>query len=196
MILALVVMATAAAPAQSEPVRVRGTIAAVGGDVLTVTTPAGSTKIDLLPKYSVRYIVKTDFAHIAAGSWIGCAARTLPDGTLQAIEIHIFPPGLTPGAGSRPYDLGPSSSMTNGSAGDIDSAQVGSVGAHSLTISYPGGQKTIVVPPTAAVVTYAPADPSALVAGAHVILFADRGSAGEFTASSVSVGKDGLVPPM
>ena len=196
MILALVVMATAAAPAQSEPVRVRGTIAALGGDVLTVTTPAGSTKIDLLPKYSVRYIVKTDFAHIAAGSWIGCAARTLPDGTLQAIEIHIFPPGLTPGAGSRPYDLGPSSTMTNGSAGDIDAAQVKDVGAHTLTITYPDGKKTIVVPPSAVIVKYAPADRAALAPGAHVIFFAARADDGSLSTASINVGKDGLVPPM
>jgi len=195
--LAIVLGWTGVAGAQSSAqVHVRGTVAAYASNVLTVAEPTGPQKIALAPNFKVAYVVKSDFAKVAPGSWIGCTAVPEPDGSLRAVEIHIFPPGLTPGAGSRPYDLGPTSSMTNGSVGDIDSAQVGTVGAHSLTITYPEGKKTVVVTPATAIVTYAPADPAALVPGAHVILFATRAPDGSLSASSVNVGKDGLVPPM
>jgi hypothetical protein len=86
--------------------------------------------------------------------------------------------------------------MTNGSAGDIDAAQVKDVGAHTLTITYPDGKKTIVVPPSAVIVKYAPADRAAIAPGAHVIFFAARADDGSLSTASINVGKDGLVPPM
>ena len=44
--------------------------------------------------------------------------------------------------------------------------------------------------------TYAPADTSALVKGARVNVRATKNADGTLSAGSVSVGKDGLVPPM
>jgi len=45
-------------------------------------------------------------------------------------------------------------------------------------------------------VTYAPADASAIVKGAHVLVRTTKNADGTLTATSVSVGKDGLIPPM
>jgi hypothetical protein len=194
---AVVLALTAGAQAQSQQqVRVRGTIATYAPGTLTVTTPVGTSKIALAPNVRVQDVVKSDFAHIAPGSWIGTAATQLPDGTLRAIEIHVFPPGVTPGAGFHPYDLGASSTMTNGSVDTIGSAQVDNVAAHTVTISYPDGKKTVLVPPSTPVVSFANADASALVRGAHVVLFAMRADDGSLSATNVSVGKDGLIPPM
>jgi hypothetical protein len=194
---ALVLALSAGALAQSpQQVRVRGTIAAYAAGTLTVTTPTGPRTIALTPDVRVQYVVASDFAHIAPGSWIGTAATQLPDGTLRAIEIHVFPPGATPGAGFHPYDLGASSTMTNGSVDTIGSAQVDNVAAHTLAIRYPDGKKTVVVPPGTPVVAFAPAAASALVPGAHVVLFALRADDGSLSATNVNVGKDGLVPPM
>src|ERR1700733_11353647 len=113
---------TAAAFAQgAPPVNVRGVVASLDGNVLTVAAPIGTAtvKINLAPNYTVQYIVKSSLASIAAGSFVGAAAVPQPDGSLRALEIHIFPPGVTPGAGSRPYDLTPTSTMTNGSVDTI-----------------------------------------------------------------------------
>jgi hypothetical protein len=41
-----------------------------------------------------------------------------------------------------------------------------------------------------------PGNPSLLVPGAHVVLTATRQADGTLTADRVTVGKDGLVPPM
>jgi hypothetical protein len=45
-------------------------------------------------------------------------------------------------------------------------------------------------------VTYAPGSIAELKPGAHVILFAQKGSSGALSTSRVQVGKDGLTPPM
>jgi hypothetical protein len=81
--------------------------------------------------------------------------------------------------------------MTNGTVGAV----TGSVG-RTLTVSYQGGEKTIVVPPETPVVTYEPGTKVLLVPGAHVILMGTRAEDGKITATRISVGKDGLVPPM
>ncbi len=190
---------TATAIAQSNPrAHVRGVVVSLDGNVLTVGAPIGSatTKVTLAPDYRVQYVVKSSLAAIAPGSFVGSAAVPQTNGTLRALEVTIFPPGRTPGAGSGPYDLTPTSSMTNGNVDMIGTTKVDNVAARTLTVKYEGGEKTIVVPPDTPIVTYVPADPSALVKGAHVNIFATKDADGTLSTASVSVGKNGLVPPM
>jgi hypothetical protein len=186
---------TTAASAQAQSARLHGTIVAFDANVLTVAIGATTSKVALNPNFTVQYVVKADFSHVAPGSWIGCAAIQLPDGTLRATAITIFPPGRTPGAGSRPYDQGPTSVMTNGAVSNIAEAQVDRVAAHTITITYPDGEKAVAVLPTTPIVTFANADAGALTPGAHVVVFAAKGPDGALSASNVNVGKDGLVPP-
>jgi Domain of unknown function (DUF5666) len=195
----LVALLTSAASAQSAPaVNVRGVVVSLDGNVLTVGAPIGTatTKVTLTPNVAVRYVVKTSLAAIAPGSFVGSAAVPQTDGTLRALEVHVFPPGLTPGQGTTPYDLTPTSTMTNGHVDSIASTKVDKVDAHTLVVKYDGGEKTIVVSPDTPIVTYAPADASAIVKGAHVNARAVKNADGTLTAANVSVGKDGLVPPM
>ena len=73
------------------PVRVRGTVASLAGNVLTVNGIIGApTKITLAPNVNVTYLVKTSLDEVAAGSFIGTAAEPQPDGTLKALEIQVF----------------------------------------------------------------------------------------------------------
>jgi hypothetical protein len=95
------------------------------------------------------------------------------------------------GEGHRPFDLQPSSTMTNGTVGSV----TGSVG-RTLTVTYADGAKTIVVPPDTPVVTYEPGSRALLVPGAHVIVMGFEAAEGQLSATRISVGKDGLVPPM
>ena len=166
--------------------------------MLTVGAPIGSatTTIKLAPDYRVQYIVKSSLAEIKPGSYVGSAALPGPNGTLRAIEVHYFAPGFTGRAFSSPYDLGPTSTMTNGNVENIGTTKVDNVDAHALTIKIDNGEKTIVVTPETPIVTYAAADPSALVKGAHVIVRATKNSDGSLSSTGVNVGKDGFVPPM
>jgi hypothetical protein len=196
---ALIVGLTAAASAQgAPPVHIRGVVTALDGNVLTVGAPIGTatTKVTLAPNFKVAYVVKATLASIVPGSYVGTAAIPQTDGSLRAIEVHIFPPGLKPSPGTRPWDLTPTSTMTNGSVDNIGATKVDNVAAGLIKISYEGGEKTVTVPASTAIVGYAPADASALVKGAHVNFFAVKGADGSLSAASVNVGKDGLVPPM
>ncbi len=95
------------------------------------------------------------------------------------------------GEGHRGFDLGPKSTMTNGTVGN----EVKGASGDTLTVAYKGGEKSIVVPPGAPVVMFAPGDKAMLVPGAHVIVQTKAAAGGTLTAERVTVGKDGLVPP-
>jgi Domain of unknown function (DUF5666) len=196
---ALVAALAAAAGAQQDSrVHIRGKIVTLTGNVLTVGAPIGdiTTKVTLAPKYTVQYVVKASLNDIKAGSFVGTAAVPQVDGSLRALEVHIFPPGVTPGQGSRPYDLTPTSTMTNGTVDTIAATKVDNVKGGKITVSYEGGSKDVTVSPATPVVTYAPATSEALMPGARVNILATKNPDGSLTATGVSVGKDGLIPPM
>jgi hypothetical protein len=190
---ALAQSAPATAPAPT--VNIRGVVVSLAGNVLTVAAPAPTT-VTLAPNYKVQYVVKTSLSAIAPGSFVGSAALPGPDGTLRAIEVHVFPPGVTTRSFSGPYDLGPTSTMTNGAVENIGATKVDKVDANTLTVKIDNGEKTLVVTKDTPIVTYAPADASAIVKGAHVNVRATKNADGSLTAAGINVGKDGLVPPM
>lgn len=124
---------------------------------------------------------------------MGTAATTQPDGTLVAKDVHIFPESMGgAGEGHRDFDLAPKSTMTNGTVGQ----EMKSTSGNIPTVTYKGGEKSIVVPPDAPVVMFVPGSEAMLVAGSHVRIQARKGGDGTLTAERVTGGKDGLVPPM
>ena len=181
----------AAAPG---PARLRGTIDAVGPDSLDITTRAGSKVQMQLPGTArVVTVVMAKLGDIAPDSYIGTAAAPQPDGTLHALEVHIFPPSMRgAGEGFRPWDLeGGGSTMTNGTVGSL----VGTSG-RTATVRYGDGEKKVVIPDDVPIVAFDPSDRSALKPGEKVVVNGQRAADGILTVASVSVGKDGLVPPM
>jgi hypothetical protein len=51
-------------------------------------------------------VVASDRAHLKDGSYMGITSVSQPDGSLRAIEVHIFPPGeRRSGEGSFAWDL-------------------------------------------------------------------------------------------
>jgi hypothetical protein len=197
-LLVLLAGASAVAGAQDMAPRthVRGTIVSYAAGTLTVTNAGSDTKIALAPNAMINLIVKADASALVSGAYIGTAAVAQPDGTLRAIEVHVFPPGRKPGEGSHPYELGPNSSMTNATIDTIGVTQVDKVAGHQVVLKYEGGEKTIVIPPNTPIVTFAPGDLANLTPGAHVTIFAMKQPDGTLTAANVGVGKDGLIPPM
>jgi hypothetical protein len=192
--LSAALIGTAVAAAAQTPTRIRGTISSVEGTVVHVTpNGGGDDAVTLGATTKVTLVAPTTLDAIKPGSFIGTAARTEADGSLVALEVHVFPESMRgSGEGHRPFDLGPKSTMTNGTVGQ---QVIGKTG-QTLSVDYKGGQKQIVVPPDVPVVTFAPGDAALLVKGAHVIVFAQTGADGALTAANMLVGKDGLVPPM
>ncbi|MCK1627248.1 hypothetical protein IVA87_19135 [Bradyrhizobium sp. 147] len=194
--IAMVALSTYCAVAQKAPVptRVRGTIESVNGDTMQVKSRSGEDfKLHIAADVNVSGITKISLADIKPGSFIGATTVPGPDGSQNAVEVHVFPESMRgTGEGSRPWDLKPNSSMTNATVAE---SVVGNDG-HTLLVKYKDGEKKVFVPDNTPVVTLVPGDKSDLKTGAKVIAFMKQLPDGSFETNRVSVGRDGLTPPM
>jgi hypothetical protein len=182
------------AMAQPAPAaRVRATITAVDGNALSLTARNGDKlMVVLTPDVRVIAVATAKLADIKPGSFIGSAAIPQADGSLKALEVTVFPPAMNgTGEGHYDWDLGKTSTMTNGTVGDlvVSSGRV-------MTVKYKGGEKKIVVPDDVPVVSLEPGNVKMLTPGAHVLVVPVKAADGTLSASRINVGKDGTVPPM
>jgi hypothetical protein len=194
--LALVVAASTSFAQQPQTVRVRGTVEAADGPMLTVKGRDGQTtyKVKMADNVSVRGIVKASLSDIKDNSFIGVTGMPQADGSQKAVEIHIFPEAMRgTGEGHRPWDLQPGSTMTNAAVAQMVKGVDGDV----ITLKYKDGEKKVVVTPQTVIVTYVPGDKGELKPGAKIFIAgAAKKEDGTLEAASISVGRDGLTPPM
>ncbi|KAF2393601.1 MULTISPECIES: DUF5666 domain-containing protein [Pseudomonas] len=185
--------AVQAAEAPGMRIGVRGEITGVSADSLKVHANSGeNVVIKLTNDTKVRAVTLANIEDIKPGSYIGSAAIPQDDGTLKALEVHVFPPELAgSGDGHRPFDLAKGSSMTNGSVGDLVVSN-----GRTLTVNYKGGQQKILVPEDVPIVNLMPGDRSLLKVGVKIVTFVTQSADGTLTAQSISAGKDGVTPPM
>jgi hypothetical protein len=176
------------------PTRVRGTIEGVDGDLIMVKSRSGEdVKLHMSSDMKVVGIIKIALADIKLGSFIGTTTVPGPDGQQNAVEVHVFPEDMRgTGEGSRPYDLRPNSTMTNATVAQ----QVAGTDGQTLMIKYKDGEKKVTVGPDTPVVTYVPGEKADLKAGAKIIAFVKPLPDGSFETNRISVGRDGLTPPM
>lgn len=195
MVAASLVGASHSALAQTPPppIGVRGAITAVSDDSIKVHTNRGEDLIIKINKDTqIRAVTLANITDVKPGSYIGTAATPLPDGSLKALEVHVFPPAMAgTGDGHRAWDLGPKSSMTNGTVGDLVVAN-----GRTLTLKYKGGEKKVVVPDDVPIVNLEPGDRSLLAVGTKVVLFAKKEADASLSAGFISAGKNGVTPPM
>jgi len=187
--------ASAQAPAPA-PLRIRGTIEAVDGPMLTIKARDGSAmKVKLTDNARVTAMVKATLADIKEGTFIGVTAMPQPDGSQKAIGLHIFMEsqhGVVP-ARFSPWDREPGSTMTNA---DVQST-VASVDGQVMMVKYSDGEKKVIVPPNTPVVKFVPGAMSDLKPGAQMIIIAaQKAPDGSITAPAINVGRDGAAPPM
>ena len=183
-----------AARAETTPTRIRGTIEKVEAHAMTVKTRSGDKmEITLVDPLGVLTVKKVDLAAIGSGNYVGIATRNAADGTLQALEVLVFPEAMRgAGEGFYAWDLEPGSMMTNGTVNGAVQAS----SATDLTVNYKDGSKTIQVAKGTPVVTFAPAQRTDVKAGAPVFLGATKGTDGKFSTNRVVVGTEGVAPPM
>jgi hypothetical protein len=189
LVFAVVASMTIAAHAQT-PHRVRGTITALDGDVLSVKTREGKDlKLKLGDKLVVVAAKPMKLEDLKPGDYVGTTTQKRADGALVAVEVHTLPTTAKPG--HTPWDLEPGSMMTNGNVGTVGQA----AGARELKLEYQGGSQTIVVPPTTPIVTNVPADRSALKPGEYVFTTAQVSPDGSMVVQRITVSRDGVKPP-
>ena len=85
------VFGTAAAFAQDTPARVRGTFDKMDGNNLTIQTRSGKeTTVTLKDGAPVVAVTKGAMSDIKSNTFVGITAMAQPDGTIKAVEVHVF----------------------------------------------------------------------------------------------------------
>ena len=192
---AAVLFAFASTLAEAQtPMRIRGTITALEGNVLSVKSRDGKDlKINLADNLTVSGTRTITMADIKPGDYVGSATMKRPDGTLVALEVHLLPAalrGVVP-EGHIPWDLEPGSMMTNATLAAVVQAAAG----REMTLQYKDGSQKILVPEGVPMATTVPGDRSLLIPGAYVFMVAQVAPDGKISAARIQVSKDGVKPP-
>ncbi len=190
---ALALLLPLVAIAQAPPGVARGTIEALSGDTLTLRTDAGETEtIALAKNWNVTVLKPVSVDAIQPGSFIGTAEMPQSRNTGRSLEVHVFPPGVKAGEGHYPWDLRKGSMMTNGTVGKVTARPSGRV----LIVSYPHGERRIIVPKGVPIVEFANGDRSLVRPGIPAFLIVVKTPSGELASSGIAIGENGAKPPM
>jgi len=189
------VLGTAASAQQPPTVRIRGTIEAVDGAMLSIKSREGTDmKVRMTDNVTVFGVAKTELSEIKEGSYIGVTAMPEPDGAQKAVAVHIYPENQRGAAeGFRPWDQRPNSTMTNATVAQT----VKGIDGQNILVKYKDGEKKVIVPPDTPIVAFVAGDKSELKPGAKIIIFgAAKKEDGSLETARVYVGRDGITPPM
>jgi hypothetical protein len=222
LVLAVATLSCSAVIAAPTQERLRGTITSVSaGEILVHTRGGRDVPVMLNGGTNYLQVVKSSLDHIEKDSYIGTATKSIGS-TLVALEVVVFPPSMRgTGEGHYAWDKirdttlasggTTASSMTNGNVSAVAapaatmvnssmtngnvSASASQNGVRQLTVTYKGGQQTIIVPPTTPIVTYRPGTASEVTKGTPVFIKAVK-NGNTVTAQAVAFGIDGVTPPM
>jgi hypothetical protein len=192
-------VSAALAQQQAQTQRLSGTIERVEGNTLYGKGSDGSSiTIKLADNVTVTAVLKATFADIKPGDYVGTGAVPQADGSQKAVELRIFPrPQADGGHYSNEWNGAPNGTMTNGfvqPTGTVGATLAG-VGDPSIVVKYPQGEKRIVIPANAHVVRNAFGTTDDLKAGAVFRApAATKQPDGTYTASAITVGRDGARP--
>jgi len=191
--LIIIVSSNAAALAQ-DTVRVRGTIESIDSSSYVIDARDGAkVKVALAENAQIAAVVKASLADIKQGLFVGVTAMPQADGSLSALEVHIFPEAMRgTGEGHYSWDLRPQSTMTNAIIDEVVTA----VDGQTLTLKYKNGEKKIFVAADTPIVAYVRGDNSDLKPGAKVFIAAVKQPDGSLQGRAWRVGRDGVTPPM
>jgi hypothetical protein len=179
--------------AQAPPGVARGEVAALDHDNLVLKVADGTIKTIALAKdWTVTVLKPVDIDAIQPGSFIGTAEMPQKNGTGRSLEVHVFPPGVKAGEGHYAWDLREGSMMTNGTVGKVTSRANG----RELLVTYPNGQRRIVVPKDVPIVQFANGERALIKPGVPAFLIVVKSPAGELSSNGIAIGADGATPPM
>ena len=93
------------------PVRIRGTVERIDGATSVVKARDGvELKVTVADNAQIAGVIKASLSDIKQNSFVGVTAMPQPDGSLNAVEVHIFPESMRgTGEGHYPWDLQPQS---------------------------------------------------------------------------------------
>jgi|SRR5262245_1413883 len=184
---------------QQQTQRLNGTIERLDGNTIHAKAHDGSAIVlKLADNAGITAVLPATIADLKPGVYVGSGAVPQADGSQKAVEVHIFAqPQRDGGHHYAGWYGAPNGTMTNGFVQPVGTvgATLTGAGDPSIVIKYPDGEKRIVVPANAHIVRYTPGSKDDLKAGAPFrIQAATKQTDGSYTASSISVGKDGGRP--
>jgi hypothetical protein len=183
------VLTWGAADAQTTA-RIRGTITAIDGNVMSVKSRDGrDLKLQLPDNVAVAVAKAIKFEDIKKGDYVGATTMPGSDGSAVAVEVHYL--ATTTPEGQLAWDLQPGSTMTNA---NVDSIVV-AAGKRELTLQHKAGTQKIVVPEGTPLVRAMPGTRADLVSGEYIFAVVQVAADGTMTAPRLQVSKDGVKPP-
>ena len=194
---AIAVILTLSSPslAQQPPASiVRGEILGVEGKTITIKTRDDrNVAVELTDKTAIVGLRKISLTDIKPNAFVGVASVPEASGAQTAVSVHLFPEAARgTNEGSRPYDVRPNSSMTNGAVAD----QVKNNDGAELTIKYTDGEKKVAVTPQTSIVAFEPGKVAELKSGAKVVVNVRQPGEGPREAVRFLVGRDGVTPAL
>jgi hypothetical protein len=179
--------------AQAPPGVARGVIVSVENNTLTLKPADGATvTIALAKDWTVTLLKSIDVGVIQPGSFIGTAEIPQKNGTGRSLEVHVFPPGVKAGEGHYDWDLHKGSMMTNGTVGKVTAGAKG----RELEVTYPNGERKIIVPKDVPIVQFTNGDRSLIKPGIPAFLIVVKTPNGGLASNGISIGENGAKPPM
>jgi hypothetical protein len=183
--------------AQTQNVRVRGTLEKVDGNNLVVKSRDGAElKLVLKDNVGIGGVVRASLSDIKPDTNVAITSRPRADGTHEAVEVRVSPGGQPFNSFHEEWDLMPNSFMTNGSV----QTAVADVDGQVLTVKYkirgkPDEEKKIAVTPKTVIATTVPGTKSDLKPGLKVFVFsAPKLPDGSLDVGSIQVEKE-IAPP-
>jgi Domain of unknown function (DUF5666) len=191
---ALTTIVSGHAALAQDTVRVRGAIESVDGSTYLIKARDGAElKVALADNAQIAAVVKALLTDIKQGLFVGVTAMPQTDGSLSAVEVHIFPETMRgTGEGHYSWDLRPKSTMTNANVDQVVTA----VDGQTLTLKYKDGEKKIFVAADTPIVAYVRGDNNDLKPGAKVFIAAVKQPDGTLQGRAWRIGRDGVTPPM
>jgi hypothetical protein len=196
-----IMLASGLAPAfgdSAPPVRLRGEIGTVTAQSFQLAPDGGAAvSVQWTATTKITSLKPAQLSDIKPGIFVGTAAIPQPDGTLKAVEVHIFPESLRgTGEGYRPFPQVPQGTMTNATVTNIVGTQGATTdGATTLTLTYKDGHQTVTVPKGIPIVLIGPGDASLIKPHAKVSVAATKNADGQLIATRIQVGL-GVTPPI
>lgn len=161
----LMLPALAFAQAVTPPHPFNGTIVSVDGDTVTLQGKDGNNfTVQMTPGWTVSVVRKADLDAIKRGDFVATANVPVSPSTGRSIELRILEPGYRPEEGTHAVSPTDANMMTHGTVKSVEKNEAGVY----LEVTYPDGQRHILVPPNAPVTISDPLDKSVLKPGTAV----------------------------
>lgn len=178
-----------------EPIKLRGTIERVDGQMIVLKTRYGAqVKLTVTESPELVAVVKSSIADIKPGMLVGSSGHVQSDGAQRANEVHIIPDSMR-GIGEDRFrqDSEPQIKTLNAS---VDEITVG-VDGDLLTVKSKAGERKVIVPSGTPIVTFVPGERTDLRPGVAIFVAdAKKQPEGLVQTGQIIYGRDGLTPPL